>query len=122
MLTRYATKKIIRAAVFTFAILILAGYATFAMHDFILGPSLTVIEPANGSTFSDPAVKSIKIKGVVKRIQDISLNGRSITIDDKGNFDETVLLAPGYNVFTFVVKDKFGRSREYRLEYTYKVN
>lgn len=119
MLTRYGTKKIIRTAIFISIFCVVIGYAIFATHDFILGPSLTITEPINGSSFTVP---SINIKGVVKRIQDISLNGRSITIDDKGNFNEMVLLAPGYNVFAFVIRDKFGRSKEHRLEFTYKVN
>lgn len=118
MLTRYGTKKILRASLLTSIALIVIGYAIFAMHDFLLGPSLSLTEPVNGSSFDIP---NITLKGVVSRIQDISLNGRSITIDAKGNFNEIVLLAPGYNVLTFVVRDKFGRSKEYRLEYVYKV-
>ena len=109
----------IKATLFISIVCVVIGYAIFAMHDFILGPSLSILEPVNGSSFTTP---DIHIKGIVQRIQEISLNGRSITIDDKGNFNEVVLLAPGYNVFTFAVRDKFGRSKEYRLEYIYKVN
>lgn len=119
MLTRYSTKKILRSTIFTLVAFIVIGYTLFATHDVILGPSLTITEPTNGSSFTTP---SVKIKGFVKRIQDISLNGRSITIDNAGNFSESVLLAPGYNIYTFNIKDKFGRNKEYRLEYTYAVN
>jgi hypothetical protein len=119
MLTRYGTKKILRTTFFIFIGCIVLGYALFAMHDFLLGPSLTITEPQNGQTFTTPRVV---ITGIVYRIQDISLNGRSITIDNKGNFREVVLLAPGYNAFQFALKDKFGRSKDYRLEYTYEVN
>ncbi len=119
MLTRYGTKKILRTSVFALIACIVIGYTLFATHDVILGPTLSITEPSNGTTFT---TSSAHIRGVVKRIQDISLNGRPITIDDKGNFDEVVLFSPGYNIFTFVIKDKFGRSREYRLEYVYEVN
>lgn len=119
MLTRYGTKKIIRTSFLTLIICIILGYALFATHDVILGPSIVVNEPANGSNFTSP---STTIKGVVYRIKEITLNGRPITIDDKGNFSEVVLLAPGYNIFTITVRDKFGRSKDYRLEYTYEVN
>jgi hypothetical protein len=119
MLTRYGTKKIVRRIVFALIILVIIGYAIFASHDFILGPSISLSEPENGASFDTP---SIRIKGVVQRIQDISLNGRSITIDDKGNFNEAVILAPGYNVFELIARDKFGRSKDYRLELVYKVN
>jgi hypothetical protein len=95
------------------------GYAIFASHDLILGPSLVISEPINGSAFT---TSNVAIKGVVKRIKDISLNGRSITIDKVGNFSETVLMAPGYNIFELVASDRFGRSKDYRLELIYKVN
>lgn len=119
MLTRYGTKKIVTRFFFTCIILIVAGYALFATHDIILGPSISVSEPINGSSFTTP---SIRIKGIVLRIREITLNGRPITIDDKGNFNEAVLLAPGYNLFTLTARDKFGRSKDYRLELVYKVN
>ena len=119
MLTRYRTQKIVRTTFLILVAFIVVSYGIFVTHDFILGPTISFMEPANGSSFDTP---SIKIKGVVKRIQDVNLNGRSITIDDKGNFTETVLLAPGYNVFSFIARDKFGRSKDYRLELVYKVN
>ncbi len=119
MLTRYTTKKIAQTSLFALAILIVLGYGVFATHDFFGGPSIFITEPQNGASFTSP---DVRIKGVVKRIQDISLNGRSITIDDQGNFNEAAILAPGYNVFELVARDKFGRSKDVRLQLVYKVN
>ena len=119
MLTRYGTKKILKTIFLIFIACIILGYALFATHDVILGPSIVITGPTNGSNFTVP---NTTITGTVYRIKEITLNGRPITIDDKGNFSETVLLAPGYNIFTFTVQDKFGRSKDYRLEYTYAVN
>lgn len=118
-MTRYGTKKIVRIIYFTVIVVIVLGYGVFASHDFILGPTITISEPANGTSFDHP---DIKIKGVVRRIQDITLNSRSITIDEKGNFSETVLLAPGYNIFELRARDRFGRTTDDRLELVYKVN
>jgi hypothetical protein len=118
-ITRYGIHRLLKIFVFTLVIAIVVGYTLFATHDFMSGPSISVSEPANGSTFYTP---DIHIKGRVFRIQDISLNGRSITIDNQGNFDEVVLLAPGYNIFNLVARDKFGRSKDYRLELVYAVN
>ncbi len=119
MLTRYSTKKIVRISIFFLVVATVSSYAIFASHDFIIGPTISVTEPQNGSTVSTPTVKII---GKVERIKDISLNDRLITIDDVGNFNETVLMAPGYNIFIIKVHDKFGRSKDYRLELVYKVN
>lgn len=119
MITRHGIKKIVRTLLVTLGVLIVVGYGIFAFHDLLLGPDIVVLEPKNGSSFTSP---SIKIKGIVYRIQDITLNDRHITIDDKGNFSEPALLAPGYNVFTLTAHDKFGRSKDYRLELVYTVN
>ena len=119
MTTRGEIKKLLKVSIIALVSLIVISYAIFASHDFIVGPYLVVSEPVNGSTFSEP---KINIIGVTKRIQDISLNGRSITIDEEGNFKETTILAPGYNIFTLIAKDKFERQEEYRLELIYKVN
>lgn len=119
MLTRYNIHRLLKIATFFTVALVVVGYALFATHDFILGPTITISEPQNGSTFTQP---DTYIHGQVLRIQDITLNGRSITIDDKGNFDEAILLSPGYNIFELVAKDKFGRSRTVRLELVYAVN
>jgi hypothetical protein len=119
MITRYGIHRLLKIGLFTLVILIVLGYGLFATHDFIIGPTISLSEPQNGSTFTQP---DVWIKGQVLRIQDITLNGRSITIDDKGNFSEAVLLAPGYNIFQLVAKDKFGRNRDVRLELIYAVN
>jgi hypothetical protein len=118
-MTRYGIHKLLRIGTFTLVILIVLGYALFATHDFIIGPTITIYEPQNGSTFTQA---DVRIKGQVQRIQDIMLNGRSITIDDKGNFNEATLLSPGYNIFELKAHDKFGRSRDVRLELVYAVN
>ncbi len=119
MITRYGIHRLLKITAFSLGIIIVLGYGLFATHDFIIGPTITLQEPQNGATFTQ---SDIRIKGVVERIQDITLNGRSITIDDKGNFNEAVLLAPGYNVFELTAHDKFGRNRTVRLELVYAVN
>ena len=119
MITRYGIHKLLKITAYTVAILIVLGYGIFATHDFILGPTISLSEPKNGSMFTHP---DIRIRGIVQRIQDITLNGRPITIDDKGNFNEAVLLAPGYNIFELVAHDKFGRNKDVRLELVYAVN
>ena len=118
-ISRNSVKKILRTSIILIIVLVVVGYALFAFHDFILGPSIIILEPTNGSSFTSSI---ITVKGIAKRIQDISFNDRPITMDEKGNFKETAILAPGYNIFTLTAGDKFGRSKEYRLEFIYKVN
>jgi hypothetical protein len=117
MINREGTKKIIKIAGVTFVVLIVLGYALVTSHSFISGPEIVIYEPVNGSAL---ATSSVMIKGAALRIQDITLNGRPILIDEKGNFNETLLLSPGYNVSLFSAKDKFDRTTEYKLELVYK--
>lgn len=116
---RRHAKKIIKIGAIILAVAIVFGYAIFASHNFIEGPKIVVLEPENGSTHS---TSTILIRGIIYRSQNVTLNGKSIFIDDEGNFKENTLLFPGYNAVTITAEDKFGRFREYRLELIYKVN
>ncbi len=118
-MNRHGTLKLLKITVIALGIITVLGYALFATHDFLIGPTISLSDPTNGATFTKP---DVRIQGVVNRIKDITLNGRSITIDDKGNFNEAVLLAPGYNIFELIASDKFGRKRQVRLELVYAVN
>lgn len=117
MINRGGTKKIVRAAVIVIIASIVFGYAYFASRDYILGPQIIISEPMNGATV---ATSTVIIKGRALRIQDIVLNNRPILIDEKGNFTETLLLFPGYNVSLISAHDKFNRTIEYKLELVYQ--
>ena len=117
MINREGTKKILKFTIITFIVLIVVGYSLFASHSLISGPEIIITEPQNGVTI---ATSSVIVKGIASRIQDITLNGRPVFIDEKGNFTETILLFPGYNVSLFSAKDKFNRTTEYKLELVYK--
>jgi hypothetical protein len=53
-----------------------------------------------------------KITGRAMNAVKISLNGREISVDQKGNFDETISLLSGYNMVTIKAQDKFGNVDE----------
>ncbi len=117
MNNREGTKKILKISIVSIVILVLISYALFASHSLISGPEIIVTEPVSGSTVN---ISSVIVKGIVLRIQDIKLNGRPILIDKEGNFSETLLLSPGYNVFLLSAEDKFNRTIEYKLELVYQ--
>lgn len=117
MINRDGTKKIFKIGIISIIALLVLGYALFTSHSLIAGPEIIVSEPISGSTI---ATSSVIVKGIVLRIQDITLNGRPILIDKQGNFSETLLLAEGYNAFQLFAKDKFNRTTEYKLELVYQ--
>jgi len=109
-------QKIVRASVI---VVIAAGLAFFIYRtslSYLSGPQIDVASPADYAAFSTPTTT---ISGIAERVQDITLDGRSITIDDRGNFSETVLLLPGYNIETLSAHDPFGHVTEKRLELVY---
>ena len=117
MLNRDGIKKILKILVITVVVIILIGYSLYASKDYLEGPKIIINEPQNGDTLS---TSTIVIKGQALRIQDITINNRPILIDEKGNFNENLLLFPCYNVAVIFAKDKFNRTIEYKLELVYR--
>ncbi len=117
MINRDGIKRIIQITFIILLICIVAVYSYISFRDYISGPKIIVTEPVNGSTIS---TSTVKIQGQILHVQEISLNNRPLLIDKQGNFTETLLLFPGYNVSLFSAKDKFGRTTEYKLELVYK--
>lgn len=106
----------IKTFAFIFLLVCILGYTYFQMHNIILGPVITILEPLNGATLSS---SYIEVLGTTKNISSINLNDRQIFIDESGAFKEKLLLSPGYNIITLQAKDKFGRETEEILELVY---
>lgn len=60
--------------------------------------------------------KIATIKGNAEKAVHLTINGREIFIDKKGNFTEAVSPLPGYSVITIFAKDKFGKIAEKKFE------
>ncbi len=117
MINRDGTKKILKISGIFIIFLILIGYSLFESHSLIKGPEIIIMEPSTGSTLT---TSSVSVIGKALRIQEITLNGRPIIIDQDGNFNEILVLAPGYNSSLFKANDKFNRTIEHKLELVYK--
>jgi hypothetical protein len=44
------------------------------------------------------------------------LNGQTITVDEAGNFSQTIIVFPGMNILTFHAHDQFGRDTDKQLQ------
>lgn len=93
--------------------LIVVGYAVFRLWDLTLGPHLAILYPADGVTLTQTLVT---VRGQAWRISNLWLNDRQIFTDQAGNFEESTLLAPGYNILTLRARDRFGRQVSKKLE------
>lgn len=91
-------------ALFVFFVLIII-YAIFVSKDLIFGVKLKNISLTDGATITEDVVK---ITGNARNAIKLTLNGREISVDQQGNFDETIALLSGYNIISIRAQDKFG--------------
>jgi hypothetical protein len=97
--------------------LLIAVYALFQARFLILGPRITIDRPANGMLVTENV---IIVEGRAQNIAYISMNGRPIFIDSKGNWSEKYVVSIGLNIITIKAKDRFGRETEKELRVVYK--
>jgi hypothetical protein len=116
-MNRETIKRLLVVVVIVAIAGVIVAYSYYASHGIIEGPTIVVTSPAAGETSF--ATSSVTIKGVATRTQSITLNGRPILIDQAGNFLETIILFPGYNVETLSGVDKFGHTTTVSLPLVY---
>jgi energy-coupling factor transporter transmembrane protein EcfT len=101
--------------------LIIIIYGFFGAKNIIFGVKIKDVninrQPIiNGSVFKESA---LIISGNAKNAVNLSLNGREISINQDGDFNETIALLLGYNVLVLQAQDKFGYTdeKDYQLIY-----
>ncbi len=109
-------KKILQIGAFFVFFLIIIIYAYVRSHDLIFGVQIKNVNIVDGTKVMDSV---LHLTGNAKNAVGLILNGREISIDQAGNFNETVALLLGYNVINIKAIDKFGYSDEknYKLIY-----
>lgn len=109
-------KKIVKVGTLSLFFLFIVLYAFFVSKGLIFGVKIKDVNIIDGAKVTQSV---LEVKGNAKNAINLSLDGREISIDSKGNFDETILLLPGYNVVNITAKDKFGHmdQKNYKLTY-----
>ena len=102
-------KKILQIASFAIFFLLIMIYAFFISKDLIFGVKIKNVNLTDGATVTDNV---IKLAGNAKNAIFLSLDGREISVDQQGNFNETIALLPGYNIINIKARDKFGYTDE----------
>ena len=108
------TKTIVKVTGLSIFFLLIIVYAIFNSRAIIFGVKIKNIEIdgvaiQNGATITS---NTIEITGVARNAVDLTLDGRDISVDQKGDFDETIALLPGYNIINLRAQDKFGNVDE----------
>jgi hypothetical protein len=114
MMTRTKYIRILKISLSTLAILFIAGYALSRSLPYARGPAITVFQPVSGASTN---ARTVEVVGRAERVISVTLNGNQISIDEQGNFKETIGVFRGLNVITVQATDRFGRigSEEIRV-------
>jgi hypothetical protein len=112
--TLWSKLKII--ILFVFFILIIF-YAFFVSKDLIFGIKIKNVNLVDGVTVTDSVMK---VTGNAKNAIKLILDGREISVDQQGNFNETIALLPGFNIINIKAQDKFGDMDEKNYKIIYK--
>lgn len=89
-----------------FALLLLAGYVGVNLFMSYSSPAISFFD---GGGDRETAERVFAFFGKTHPEADLTLNGRSVYLDESGGFEERVLLAQGLNSFEFAAKNKFGK-------------
>lgn len=103
----------IKLFLFLLLVGVLVGYFIFQGREYLVGPQIIIEFPKPAEVVSQSYVN---VKGRAFNVSTLSLNGRQIFTDEKGLFNEGLLLARGYNIIEVAASDKFGRMKKERLE------
>ena len=110
-------KKVVRTGSIVLLFAVIIGYGIWISHDLLFGIRMTVSGISDGLAAKTAL---LDISGRAKHANDVTLDGRTVAIDQNGVWTDTIALLPGYNVVTIGATDKFGRTtaKSYRVYYT----
>jgi len=106
---RQDAKKILKIALLSVLFIFIAVYAFFNTRDLVFGVKIRDVVITRGKA---EKINILNITGNAKNAKKLTLNGREISIDQRGNFNETIALILGYNIVTIRAEDKFALEDE----------
>lgn len=102
-------KIIIRSiGIVFFLFIIIFGYSRFGRY--INGPQVIEISITDYQTVED---LDVLVSGIVRNTEMMVINGRTITLSDKHEFEEVVALSPGLSTVMIDLEDSFGGAEHY---------
>jgi len=107
-------KKIIKITSLSIFIIFIIIFTYSRSKDLVRGVEIKDVNIVDGVKVID---NIINITGNAKNANNLTLDGRVISVDLKGNFNETLALLPGYNIVNIKAEDEFGNvdEKNYKL-------
>ncbi len=88
-------------------ILFFVGYLGFQIYGITTPPKLVIFTPIEGQV---SARTEIAVQGATDKECHLEANGQEIKVDEKGQFNTTILLADGVNTLTLSTTKKHGKT------------
>ncbi len=108
-------RRFVRLCFLILFVLLIASYLVFQSRNFINGPQIAILEPTD-SVHHDPTVM---VRGTVRNITYLSLNGTEIHTTESGDFSHELVLENGYTIMTLYATDRFGRETSVSRPFVY---
>lgn len=99
--------------VFVILAVIILIYFFSRIFNFLYGPIIKIYSPSKGEIVK---TETFYVDGNVKNVKNISINGKDITIDEKGNFKEEIIAKSPYTLVVIEAIDKYSKTKEQILE------
>ncbi len=113
------SKNILQISALVIFFLFLVIYAFWGSHNLIFGIKIKNVNIRDGAKIENSV---IEVTGNAQNAINLTLNGREISINQAGDFNETIALLPGYNIINIIAKDKFGYVDEKNYKLIYESN
>ena len=84
----------------------LAVFFAFRITNFVGSPKLNIFEPEENSQWE---TLTVRVQGETEKESTLTINGREVTINERGEFNQELSAQPGLNVLEFRVEDRFGK-------------
>ena len=112
----YNFKKILLTTIGIGLFVVIGIYTVMKMKDVIWGVQVTIRGVIDGETVTEP---KITLEGNARNIEVLTINDRVVGVSEDGEFRDSLILSPGYNVVSIKGDDKFGKhiSQQYRVVY-----
>jgi len=102
----HLTSRRLFGAIGTILLLYFFWFLGIQLIAFTASPQLQLEEPKDGAMVDVPL---IMIKGKVDRESQLTVNGRHITLNQSGFFNQDIELVAGVNALHFLVQNRFGK-------------
>ncbi len=102
-------KRTINSLFIIILFLVIGVYAFVKTRAIAKGVNISIPALYDGASYT---VSNLQIEGKAEHAITLTLNNRPISVDENGNFTDTLLLPIGYSIITVRGADRFGNVAE----------